>query len=62
MLCARLAARSLIPVESFSDALEVVAAKIRDEMPAVVAACRSEGRDGAKQRYELFVDSLVELF
>jgi hypothetical protein len=61
-LCARLAARSRLAAVDWRSVLGKLAAKICDEMPAVVHACRGGGRDGAQRHYGRFVDSLEALF
>jgi hypothetical protein len=61
-LCARLAARSSLHAVDWRSVLEKLAAKISDEMPAVVQTCRGSGRDLAQRHYGRFLDSLEALF
>jgi hypothetical protein len=61
-LCARLAARSSLHAVDWRSVLEKLAAKVSDEMPAVVQSCRGSGRDLAQRHYGRFLDSLEELF
>jgi hypothetical protein len=61
-LCARLAARSWLSAADWRSVLGRLVEKVRDEMPAVVHACRGSRGEGAQRQYARFLDSLEALF